>query len=248
MDVLFITFGLKVPLTPDSVSSIVPNSSKARHLAEIDIFLMDEAPMLPKYGLQNIDQLLRSIGNSNLPFGGKVIVLGGDFRQCLPVQPRANKFELLDLSIKRCSLWSVFKTFKLEENMRVDIEQRQFADYLLKLGNGELALNTMEEIELPQNIISSNKPIDEIFDNCLANGNYDGMKDRVILAPLNKDVEKINYDIVAKLPGEYKIYYSLDSIKDQLEGAVEFTFESVGVDLNSSSVFMHGMLYVAFSS
>ncbi|GBP43058.1 hypothetical protein EVAR_96320_1 [Eumeta japonica] len=51
----------------------------------------DEAPMLPKYGSQNIEQLLRSIGNSDLPFGGKLIVLGGDFRQCLPVQPRANK-------------------------------------------------------------------------------------------------------------------------------------------------------------
>lgn len=102
-------------------------------LAEIDIFLMEEAPMLPKYGLQNIDQLLRSIGNSDLPFGGKVIVLGGDCCHCLPVQ--------------RCSIWSVFKTFKLEENMRVDIEQRQFADYLLKLGNGELTLNTREEIE-----------------------------------------------------------------------------------------------------
>ncbi|CAH2086126.1 unnamed protein product [Euphydryas editha] len=135
------TFGLKVPLTPDSVSSIKPNSPKARKLSEIDIFLMDEAPMLPKY------------------------------------------------------------------------EQRQFADYLLKLGNGELTLNTMEEIELPQNIISSNNLIDEVFGNCLANGNYEGMKDRAILAPLNKDVEKINDDIVSKLPGEYKIYYSHDSMK-----------------------------------
>lgn len=219
------TFGMKVPLTPDSVSSIKPNSSKARLLAEIDIFLMDEAPMLPKYGLHSIDQLLRSIGNSDLPFGGKVIVLGGDFRQCLPVQPRANKTELLDLSIKRSSLWSLFKTFKLEENMRVDIEQRQFADYLLQLGNGELTLNAMEEIELPQNFISSNNLIDEVFGNCLANENYDGMKDRAILAPLNKDVEKINDDIVAKLPGEYKTYYSHDSMKDQPEGAVEFTTE-----------------------
>jgi len=43
--------------------------------------------MLPKYGLQNIDQHLRSIGNSDLSFGGKVIVLGGDFRQCLPFGP-----------------------------------------------------------------------------------------------------------------------------------------------------------------
>lgn len=49
---------------------------------------------------------------------------------------------------------------------------------ILKLGNGELTLNTMEEIELPQNIISSNNLIDEVFGNCLANGNYEGMKDR----------------------------------------------------------------------
>ena len=59
------TFGLKVPLTSCSVSSIKPGSSKAIKLAEIDIFLMDEAPMLPKYGSENIDQLLRSIGNSD---------------------------------------------------------------------------------------------------------------------------------------------------------------------------------------
>ncbi|GBP60015.1 PiggyBac transposable element-derived protein 3 [Eumeta japonica] len=51
------------------------------------------------------------------------------------------------------------------------------------------------------------------------------MKDRAILAPLNKDVDKINNDIVAKLPGEYKIYYSNDSVKDQHEGALEFTTE-----------------------
>lgn len=51
------------------------------------------------------------------------------------------------------------------------------------------------------------------------------MKYRAILAPLNKDVEKINDDIVAKLPGEYKIYSSHDSMKDQPEGAVEFTTE-----------------------
>ncbi|CAH2216937.1 jg21360, partial [Pararge aegeria aegeria] len=100
-----------------------------------------------------------------------------------------------------------------------------FADYLPKLGNGELTLHAMEEIELPQNIISSNNLIDEVFGNCLANENYEGMKDRAILAPLNNDVEKINDDIVAKLPGEYKTYYSHDSMKDQPEGGVEYTTE-----------------------
>ncbi|GBP31300.1 hypothetical protein EVAR_31425_1 [Eumeta japonica] len=157
--------------------------------------------MLPKYGLQNIDQLLRSVGNPDLPFGGKVMVLGGDCRQCLPVQPRANRSELLDLSIKRCSLWSLFKTFTLEKNMRVQIDQQQFANYLLKLVNGELPLKNMDEIELPLSVISTGNLIDEVFGNCLASENYDGMKDRAILAPFNKDVDKINNDIVAKLPG-----------------------------------------------
>ena len=43
---------------------------------------MDEAPMLPKYELKNMNQLLRAIGNPNLPFGGKIVIFGGDFRQC----------------------------------------------------------------------------------------------------------------------------------------------------------------------
>lgn len=72
------TCGLKVPLTAESDSNIKPGSAKARELAKFDIFLMDEAPMLPKYGLQYINKLLRSIANPNLPFGGKVI----DFRLC----------------------------------------------------------------------------------------------------------------------------------------------------------------------
>ena len=49
------TFELKVPLTRDSVSSIKPVSSKAEKLSEIDIFLVDQAAVLPKCGLQNTD-------------------------------------------------------------------------------------------------------------------------------------------------------------------------------------------------
>ena len=55
---------------------------KERALAKFDVFLMDEAPMLPKYELKNMNQLLRAIGNPNLPFVGKIVIFGGDFRQC----------------------------------------------------------------------------------------------------------------------------------------------------------------------
>lgn len=69
------TVWLKVPLTPDLISCVKPHSSDEIILAEIDIFLIDEAEMRPKYGLQNIYQLLRS--------GGKVILLRGYFWHCL---------------------------------------------------------------------------------------------------------------------------------------------------------------------
>ena len=217
------TFGLKVPLTAESVSNIKPGSSKGRELAQVQVFLMDEAPMLPKYGMHNMDQLLRALGNPHLPFGGKIVVFGGDFRQCLPVQQRANKSELIDLCIKRSNLWQHFHLFSLTENMRVDPEQRDFAEYLLKVGNGELPVNNMDEIELPVDILSNGNLIDEVFGNCITNNRFQDMKDRAIIAPLNRDVTKINAEIIEKLPGDIKIYHSYDSVKDQPEGALQFT-------------------------
>ena len=51
------------------------------------------------------------------------------------------------------------------------------------------------------------------------------MTERAILAPLNKDVNKINAEIIEKLPGEYRVNKSYDSVKDQPEGGLEFTSE-----------------------
>ena len=39
------------------------------------------------------------------------------------------------------------------------------------------------------------------------------MKDRAILEPLSKDINRINEDIIDKLPGEYKTDYSHDKFK-----------------------------------
>lgn len=44
------------------------------------------APMAPRYALEMVDQTLQDITNNNLPFGGKIIVLDGDFRQLLPIK------------------------------------------------------------------------------------------------------------------------------------------------------------------
>lgn len=41
--------------------------------------------MAHRHHLEAFDRTLRDIAGSDEPFGGKVLVLGGDFRQILPV-------------------------------------------------------------------------------------------------------------------------------------------------------------------
>ncbi|XP_051165705.1 uncharacterized protein LOC127284352 [Leptopilina boulardi] len=50
--------------------------------------LLPNALMSPKYALEIMDRTLRDIMKSNIPFGGKIVILGADFRQILPIKER----------------------------------------------------------------------------------------------------------------------------------------------------------------
>ena len=102
------TFGLPVPLYSDSSSNIKVQSNQGEYLKNVDFFIWDEAPMAPRYALEVADRTLRDMMNNNKPFGGKVIVLGGDFRQLLSVKVRGTRTETVSLSIKYSELWRHF--------------------------------------------------------------------------------------------------------------------------------------------
>ncbi|GKF11538.1 DNA helicase, partial [Tanacetum coccineum] len=52
----------------------------------------DEAPMDNRRSFETLDRTLRDLMNvSDLIFRGKTVVLGGDFRQTLPVKKGAGK-------------------------------------------------------------------------------------------------------------------------------------------------------------
>ena len=46
--------------------------------------------------LKAIDKLLRDIMNNNILFGGKVFVMGGDFRQTPPVVNKGSRAKILE--------------------------------------------------------------------------------------------------------------------------------------------------------
>ena len=60
--------------------------------------------MAPRHALEVADRTLRDIMKNNKPFGGKVIVLGGDFRQLLPVKIQGTRSDTVSLSIKYSTL------------------------------------------------------------------------------------------------------------------------------------------------
>ena len=81
------------------------------------------------------------------------MVLGGDFRQILPVIPHGSKAQQLSECLKRSSLWKHFTTLRLTKNVRAKPGQAEFCDWLLQLGVEKLPAID-DEIEIPAQCIS----------------------------------------------------------------------------------------------
>ena len=85
---------MKAPLTPidKSTLNISAQSGLAKLIQMARLILIDEVTMLDSYQLEAMDRSLEDLlKKPGVPFGGKVVVLAGDFRQCLPVIPAASR-------------------------------------------------------------------------------------------------------------------------------------------------------------
>ncbi|XP_044591987.1 ATP-dependent DNA helicase pif1-like [Cotesia glomerata] len=210
------TFGLPVPMFSDSSSHIKPNSQQGKYLRTVGVFIWDEAPMSPRYSLEIIDRTLRHINNNNLPFGGMLIILGGDFRQLLPVQLHATRTERIDLSIKFSPLWKNFHKFSLTQNMRALPEEIEFVWFLLNLGSG--TLNNLDDImDLPDECFTSNNNdiVENVYGRIIKGKRYNELTTTVILSARNIDVDFINTQVVELLDFSTEhIYIGVDSTEN----------------------------------
>ncbi|XP_074299496.1 ATP-dependent DNA helicase pfh1-like [Silene latifolia] len=215
----------KIPLECDiSLACDVPKqSSLAALIRAASLIIWDEASMSKRQNIESLDHLLRDLCDSNLIFGGKVVVFGGDFRQTLPILPRKSQQEIVEASLFSSHLWPKLIKFSLTENLRAK-DDPEFAQFLLALGNGELQTKEYESIELPAGIVrvldcANTNPIGELaavtFPE-LAQGTFDTnlFTNRAILTPLNDDVDAINDALIEQFPGQAVTYTSYDSMLD----------------------------------
>jgi len=69
------------------------------------LIIWDDAPMMHRWCFKAIERSMRDIMFKNdplnefRPFGGMTIVLGGDFRQILPVVRKGTRHDIVDASI-----------------------------------------------------------------------------------------------------------------------------------------------------
>jgi hypothetical protein len=83
------TFKLPLDINAYSYSGIENKGKEAERIKNTDIFVLDEASTISKYVLNIIDIKLKELMKNKLPFGGKIMILSGDFRQILTIKRNA---------------------------------------------------------------------------------------------------------------------------------------------------------------
>ena len=231
---------LKVPvgdaLHDKTILPITNKKSGTRALIEqTSLLIIDEVTMTEVNIFTAVERTLREILDKTKPFGGLTVVVSGDWRQTLPVIERANRAQVVSETLKgrkMSSLWRKFEQFHLTENMRLinsgGTEERDFAEYLLRVGDGkelpaaedDPLLGSEVKIHLPEVFASTAQTAkefcQEIFPNIrtiVTNGLqsstrdwYSFLMERAIICPTNADVHKINQILIKQFPGEVHTY------------------------------------------
>ncbi|XP_050878716.1 uncharacterized protein LOC127082519 [Lathyrus oleraceus] len=110
-------FKIPIDIQPSSIYGIQKKKYLANIIRVVASIIWDEAPMTNKNCLEALDRSLQDICSNNAPFGGKVLFMGGDFRQVLLVVRKGTKAQMISACIIQSHLWNHTKILSLRQNM-----------------------------------------------------------------------------------------------------------------------------------
>ena len=229
-------FNLPIEFDETTMGNIKRGTDIAEVLQKTKLFIWDEAPMANKKVLECVHRTLQDVVNSDEPFGGKIIVFSGDYRQILPVLPRASRAQIVASVLNRSPLWQNVHVHHLTENERVKQvgaktgktkELQHFADTLQQIGDGTYPIAHQlapDLIRIPDDWLSKSTNLEEFVQEAFPHMQHnfdddDFLKGRAILTPKNKDAQEINNIILHKLPDpEVATFISIDENKPSASG------------------------------
>ncbi|CAN1189519.1 ATP-dependent DNA helicase PIF1 [Linum perenne] len=226
----------KIPLEIDNLSTCMVKKGSSATL-----IVWDEAPMIHRLAFEAVDRTMCDImnmplsGENYLPFGGKVVLLGGDFRQFLPVVPNGSRADNINASLPRSYLWTFCTLLHLKINMRITnhainttpmFDGLTFPNWVLAVGNGTLNTQSNSKSTTSNDLITipaqflippTNKPIAELISRVYPSfqqsyQSLEYIKSRAIVSPTNVVVSEINDLLLAQIPTPAKIYFCADSL------------------------------------
>ncbi|CAN1179602.1 ATP-dependent DNA helicase PIF1 [Linum perenne] len=232
----------KIPLEVDNLSTcmVKKGTEVAELLKEATLIVWDEAPMVHRLSFEAVDRTLCDLMNTPLsgpqysPFGGKTVLLGGDFRQTLSVVPKGSREDNINASLPRSYLWNFCTLLHLHVNMRISslpintlpiFGGMQFSDWVLAIGNGTLLAEAFlpsiaaDWITVPSKFLINSKDnaIEQLitwvypsFQQSYQSLEY--IKARAIVTPTNAVVSEINNLLLDQIPDSSKKYFSADSL------------------------------------
>uniref|UniRef100_A0A8D8VRR9 ATP-dependent DNA helicase n=1 Tax=Cacopsylla melanoneura TaxID=428564 RepID=A0A8D8VRR9_9HEMI len=207
------------------VWSVTNGSQRAELIRSAQLIVFDEAPMAHRYIFEMLDRSLRDLMNSDEPFGGKIFLCSGDFRQCAPVVEKARTaHDVVCVSLRSSRLWNLFKVFRLTTPQRTS-GSTAYSEFLLSIGNGTAVARVFGEgreaegrvpLQGVRHVTSLEELIAEVFPTNIL-GDSDECAKRAILAPHNVNVAGANRRILEALDSPVQELLSVDSVNKENE-------------------------------
>ncbi|XP_019186536.1 PREDICTED: uncharacterized protein LOC109181238 [Ipomoea nil] len=176
-------FAIPISVNEDSTCNIKQGSALAELIIKAKLIIWDEAPMMHKHCFEALDRTMRDLmrftnpRSSTMTFGGKTVVLGGDFRQILPVIPKGTRQDIVQASINSSYLWNNCEVLRLTKNLRLrsisDEEEVEklgcFAKWIADVGDGNVGEDNGVDcnIMIPSSFVLENEgdPIRQIVNS-----------------------------------------------------------------------------------
>jgi hypothetical protein len=231
-------FHLALKFTGSEESALGKLSDMACLLKEhCSLVVIDEATMLHRGGVDQVDKTLRDVCQTlDVPFGGVPVVFAGDFGQTLPIVKHGGPQQQVAASL--CSaaspVWGCLRHMQLTRNVRV---QR-----LLAIDNSnaqrlqaweELLLNVRcgegtQPFVVPPDMRVHDRSLDSLlaylFGDVAADGlAEDAVLQRAVLTPLRASVDRVNATMFERMqvpPDHQRTYIAADELADDGDSAL----------------------------
>ncbi|AQK71292.1 hypothetical protein ZEAMMB73_Zm00001d016611 [Zea mays] len=184
----------KIPLTIDDVAvcSFTEQSGTPELLRKASLIIWDEASMTKRQAVEALDNSMHDImGRPALPFGGKTIVFGGDFRQLVSNMRAKNDPWFVEF-LPRVGGGT--------EDTNSDGDIRLPDDVCVPYSGSDNDLDNLIDFAFPN------------LNENMSDSTY--ITSRVIPSTRNDWVDMINVKMIDRFQGEHMVYHSFDSAMD----------------------------------